>query len=274
MTAVIVTARGALREALQSWWVTVYAVTFGVLALGLAALGGNGSGSLGFESFNRTSASLLNVCLLLAPLIGLALGASAVAGERERGTLHALLAQPVARWEFLLGLYLGLLGALAVATGVGFGVAGIVLAMFAPLIDAGRYLLLFVLVLTLAGVMLALGLLISVLAENRLRALGAAIAVWFALVLVLDLGLIGMTLTGMLGSRGLAVSLLLNPVEIARTLAILSLEPSLDVLGPAGVYLATVLGAAGAAAVLALALAGWLALPLAGAAAIFRRQDV
>lgn len=273
MNGVMVTARGQLREALQSWWVGLYAVTFGVLALALAVMGSRGAGNLGFEGFSCTSASLLNACLLLAPLVALALGASAVSGERERGTLQGLLAQPVARWEFLAGIFLGLLAAIALATALGFGVAGVVIGLLSPVIDPTRYALLLVLVVALAGVMLALGVLISVVAGSRTRALSAAVAAWFVLVLFFDLGVIGVTLTGVLGNRGLVAALLLNPVDVARVLAVLRLEPNLDVLGPAGAYLADSLGAGGASALLALALAAWLAAPLAGAVWVFRRQD-
>ena len=274
MNGMIVTARGQVREALQSWWGGVYALTLGVLALALAIVGSRGSGSLGFEGFSRTSASLLNVCLLLAPLVALALGAAAVAGERDRGTLHGLLAQPLARWEFLLGVYLGLFAAIAVATALGFGAAGLVIAALSPVIDPGRYALLLLLVLMLAAVMLALGVLISVVAGTRMRALAAAVALWFVLVLLFDLGVIGVTLAGALGARGLALALLLNPVDITRVLAVLRLHPSMDVLGPAGSYVADTYGAGGATALLGLALAGWLALPMAGALWAFRRQDL
>jgi Cu-processing system permease protein len=273
MNAIVVTARGQMRDALQGWWVALYALTFGALALTLALVGSRGTGSLGFEGFNRTSASLLNACLLLAPLAALALGASAVSGERERGTLQGLLAQPVSRWEFLAGLYLGLLGALTLATALGFGVAGFVIALLSPVVDPARYLQLLALVVLLTGVMLGLGMLISVVAGSRMRALGAALALWFVLVLFFDLGVIGVTLTGALGGRGLVVSLLLNPVDIARTLAVLRLEPNLDVLGPAGAYLTDGLGTRGAAAFLGGALAAWLVVPTAGAAWVFHRQD-
>lgn len=107
-----------------------------------------------------------------------------------------------------------------------------------------------------------------------MRALGAALAVWFVLVLFFDLGLIGVTLSGMLGGRGLAAALLLNPVDVARVLAVLRLSPDLEVLGPAGAYLTDTLGTGGTAAVLALALALWLAAPALGAVWAFRRQDV
>ncbi len=97
---------------------------------------------------------------------------------------------------------------------------------------------------------------------------------WFVLVLFFDLGMIGVTLTGVLGNRGLVAALLLNPVDVARVLAVLRLSPDLDVLGPAGAYLHDALGAGGAAVMLGAALAGWLAVPLAGAAWAFHRQDV
>lgn len=274
MNGVIVTARGQLREALQSWWVAIYAVTFGALALAMAVMGSRGTGALGFEGFSRTSANLLNACLLLAPLVALALGASAVSGERERGTLQGLLAQPIARWELLAGVFLGLLGAIALATGLGFGVAGILIAMLSPVIDPARYLLLYALVVVLTGVMLGLGVLFSVVAGNRTRALSAALVAWFVLVLFFDLGVIGVTLAGLLGNRGLLAALLLNPVDIARVLAVLRLQPSMDVLGPAGSYLADTLGAARASMLLGAALLLWLAAPVAGAAWTFHRQDV
>jgi Cu-processing system permease protein len=273
MNAIYMTARGQMRDALQSWWVILYAATFGSLALALALAGARGAGALGFDGFNRTSASLLNACLLLAPLAALALGASAVSGERERGTLQGLLVQPIARWELLAGLYLGLLAALALATAIGFGVAGFLIGLLSPVIDPARYLQLLLLVVVLTGVMLAIGLLISVVAGSRMRSLAAAVTLWFVLVLFFDLGVIGVTLTGLLGNQGLIATLLLNPVDVVRVLAVLRLEPSMDVLGPAGAYLAATLGAGGAAAMLSAVLVAWFIIPMAGAVWVFHRQD-
>lgn len=274
MNGIAVTARGQIREALQSWWVAGYAVTFAVLALAVSVIGARGGGNLAFEGFSRTSAGLLNICLLLAPLVALALGASSVGGERERGTLPGLLAQPVARWQLLAGIYLGLLGAISLATALGFGVAGFVIALFAPLIDPARYLLLVVLVELLTAVMLAAGVLLSVLSGSRTRALSAALALWFVLVMFFDLGLIGVTVAGALGHQGLVAALLLNPVDVVRVLAVLRLDPSLDVLGPAGGYLAGTLGTGGATLTLIGVLLLWLAAPLAAAVWAFERQDV
>ena len=58
-----------------SWWLLSYALIFTFLAVALAYLGQRNLGGLGFQNFSRTTASLLNLCLLLAPLIALSAGA-------------------------------------------------------------------------------------------------------------------------------------------------------------------------------------------------------
>ena len=95
MNAIAVVMKKEVRDALGSWWLLVYAGLFTLLALGLSYIGQRNLGGLGFENFSRTTASLLNLCLLLAPLVALSLGAGAIAGERDRGTLTYLLAQPL-----------------------------------------------------------------------------------------------------------------------------------------------------------------------------------
>ena len=52
---------------------------------------------LALQAFGRTTATLMNLCLLLAPLVAVLMGAASIAGERERGTLEHLLAQPLSR---------------------------------------------------------------------------------------------------------------------------------------------------------------------------------
>lgn len=273
MNATATVMRKEVRDALSSTWLLTYAALFAVLALTLSYLGQKNLGGLGFESFSRTTASLLNLCLLLAPLIALSLGAGAIAGERDRGTLTYIMSQPLSRLELLLGKYAGLVLSIAIATIAGFGAAGVVIAMFASAMDVTAYLMLMALVLALIAVMTGLGLLASVASSSRVQALGLAMLVWFLAVLLFDLVLIGMVSTVSLGGSALLGALLLNPVEIVRVLAIIHLEPDLQVLGPFGSYLLGDLGRGGATAVLVAALAAWVALPLCAAAWIFRHAD-
>ena len=67
--------------------------------------------------------------------------------------------------------------------------------------------------------------------------------------------------------------LLANPVEIVRVLAIIRLEPDLQVLGPFGSYLMERTGTGGATVILVAALGAWIAVPLTLAAWLFETYD-
>jgi len=272
MTAVSIVARRELRQAVGSAWLLTYAVLFTVLALGLSYLGERNLGSLGFENFSRTTASLLNLCLLLAPLVALSLSADSIAGERDRGTLTYLLSQPLERWELLLGKFLGLSASISLATVAGFGVAGVMIAFFASTMDAGTYLLFLALVLALILVMTGIGMVASVVSRTRVQALGFAVLAWFIAVFVFDLLLIGAVSSTSLGGGGLMIALLMNPVEIVRILAIIQLEPDLQILGPFGSYLVERVGTGGATVILVSALAAWVAAPVAAATWLFETR--
>lgn len=273
MNIVLAVARKEIRDALNSSWLLLYAGMFTLLALGLSYLGERNLGSLGFENFSRTTASLLNLCLLLAPLVALSLGAGSIAGERDRGGLTYLLSQPLDRWELLAGKFVGLCTSIGLATTAGFGIAGVVIAIVASAMDIGTYLVFVALVLALIVVMTGIGLVVSVISQTRVQALGIAVLVWFVAVFVFDLLLIGTVSSTSLGGGGLMLALLLNPVEIVRVLAIIQLEPDLQILGPFGSYLLERVGTSGATAILTAALAAWVALPVSLAAWLFETRE-
>jgi Cu-processing system permease protein len=263
-----------LGEALRSRWLLAYAALFAGVALGLSLVGLRGVGAVGLEGYGRTTASLINLCLLLVPLVALLLGSSGVAADRESGVLELLLAQPVGRGELLMSRFAGALTAIAAATLLGFGIAGVLIGLATGAAGGLRYLTFVGIALALAAVYLALGLAISVAARTRTRATAAALAVWFGSVVVFDLLLIGAGAFALAGVRGLTAGLLLNPVEIARLLALLALDPTLEVLGPVGGFLVARLGPAGVTGLLLGALGVWLLGPLAVAAALFEGGDV
>lgn len=273
MSAVVAVSRKEVRDALSSRWLVLYAVVFAILALSISYIGQRNLGGVGFENFSRTTAGILNLCLIMAPLLAVALGAGAIAGERERGTLTYLLAQPISRIDLILGKFAGLFLAVGLATIAGFGAAGVVIALFAESMDAGTYLMLMLLVLALVAVMTGIGLLASVVSTTRAQAFAVALLVWFAAVLLFDLVLIGLVTSASVGGNALLALLLLNPVEIVRVLAIIHLEPDLQVLGPFGSYILEELGTGGATVVLLASLAAWVVVPLSLAAWLFNRSD-
>jgi Cu-processing system permease protein len=269
VTAILTIAGKEVRDAVRSRWLLLYGLTFAVLALALSYLGERNLGSLGFENFSRTTASLINLCLLLVPLIALSLGAGSIAGERERGTLPYLLAQPLERWELLAGKYAGLVLSISTATVAGFGLAGLFIALYASTMNVTAFLLLLVLMLGLVAVMTGLGMLASVACSGRAQAMSVALLIWFVGVLFFDLVLIGLVSGASLGGGGLFIALLANPVEIVRVLAIIHLEPDLTVLGPFGSYLVESSGVWGATRILVAALLVWMIVPVWAATRIF-----
>ena len=133
--------RKELRDALHNRWLFGYAILLSVLGFVAALMGVRSAAGLGLQMFGRTTATLTNLCLLLAPLIALSMGSASIAGERDRGTLENLLAQPLERSELLLGKYIGLLSSLCMATLVGFVPAGLMVAISAGGVALAHFLL-------------------------------------------------------------------------------------------------------------------------------------
>jgi Cu-processing system permease protein len=125
----------------------------------------------------------------------------------------------------LLGKYLGLAAALALSTLAGFGLVALLLA--AQIGTAGMLAYAgFMLSSVLLGLaFLSLAVMLSVLAGDRARASGLAIALWFFFVLVFDLLLFGALVAsgGEAGGEWFAY-LLLNPADVFRILNIFSLD--------------------------------------------------
>jgi Cu-processing system permease protein len=61
------------------------------------------------EQFRIITDLALTSAQLFGTLIAVFLGATLVAGDVQRRTLYPIIAKPVARWQYLLGRYLGLL---------------------------------------------------------------------------------------------------------------------------------------------------------------------
>lgn len=271
LRAIRTITRKELRDASKSRWLLGFAGVFALVSLGLSltqAVGGEGD-----QGFTRTTAGLVNLCLLLLPLLGLVLGAGALAGERERGTLSSLLAQPISPVELLIGKYVGLTLAVWAAVALGFGASGVAIALLHPVSDIGAYLQFVALSAGLAMTTLAIGLLVSVWSDGRMKALGLALVLWFVLVLFYDLAAIGIALSVSSSGATLLLAVLANPVEGARILAIIGLEPDLRILGPLGAYLVNEVGLATTTLLLLAELLAWTAIPLAVAAHVFSRQD-
>ncbi len=264
-------AQKELRDARRNRWLWLYTLSFVVLASALVWLGLSALGVYGVVGFGRTGASLINLILLIVPLMGLTLGALSLAGERERGTLLYLLAQPVSSTEVLFGKFLGLAMALIAAVSAGFGLSGLLISWQGGLVQSELYLALWSLTVLLALLSLAFGFLISALARKGATAMGVALFMWLGLVFLSDLGLMGTALVLKLSTRQLLGLALLNPLHSFKILAVLSVQGDLEILGPAGLYALRTFGE-WLVPFLMLLLTGWAALALALSAWVFARR--
>jgi Cu-processing system permease protein len=260
-----------MRDARRNRWFLLYAVAFTLLALALAYLSLAGAARAGFAGLGRTTASLINLVLLVVPLMGLSLGSAAIAGERERGQLLYTLAQPISVGEYLLGRFLGLTASTFVALLLGFGLAALAIGRRSGASGAGSFAGFLALTLLLAAASVSLGLLISALVERASVATGLALFAWFGFVFLGDLGLMATSLMLRLEARYLLWLTLLNPLQQFKLSAVLLLRGGLESLGPAGLYATRTLGDGLLPLLLALLIA-WTVLPLIAALVVLRRR--
>lgn len=264
MNAVFTVAHKEFRDGLRNRWVLAISIMLGLLAVGIAYFGAAASGAVGFTSLSTTIVSLSSLAVFLIPLIALLLAYDAVVGEQEQGTLLLLLTYPISRSSLLLGKFLGHGLILAVATVIGFGVAGAAIAIGADTIALGELVqslgLFIVSAILLGWAFVALAYLISSVVVEKSRAAGLALLVWFVFVLVFDLGLLALLVgaDGAAGSDWLPYLLLLNPTDCFRLLNLTGFEATQAYSGLMSVASDAIASRALLLAVLLL----WIAAPL------------
>lgn len=264
-------SRKEVRDATKSRWLLMFGVGFAVIASALSWMALSGLGSFGVAGFGRTTASMVNMVLLIVPLMGLTLGALAIASERERGALAYLMSQPVTSFEILLSKYLGVAAALTSALLVGFGISGILVVIRGGSSNAGDFLALVGLTVLLALSSLSIGFLLSAGLRRGATAIGLAVFLWLTLAFFSDLGLMGTAVTLDIGVRELLLLALANPLQVYKLATILSIKNDLEVLGPAGVYAMRTYGDSLLPLLMGL-FVGWVVVPFGIGFFIFKRR--
>lgn len=264
-----IVAAKEFRDRLRNRWVLVAAAVFTAFALVIAYVGAAQQGEVGLRGIDVTIASLVSLVIYLVPLIALVLGFDSIVGERERGTLDLLLSMPITRLELLLGKYAGLAAALACSTVIGFGVVGALLLLKLPAGALIHYAGFMASAVLLGMAFLSLALMVSVLASDRTRASGMAVALWFFFVLVFDLLSLGALVVGgdKLGGDALPYLMLLNPADVFRIINIFGFDDVRTLYGLATVFPARL----AQPALLGGVMLAWIAAPLAIAAWRFRQ---
>ena len=254
--------RAQLREVSRNRWVWAYGAALALITEALLRMGGTGP---------RALTSLLNVVLLVVPLVTTVFGV--VYWHAAREFTELLLAQPIGRGRLWRGLYLGLALPLAATFAIGLSVP----LVLHRAIDASSIGLLVAFVGTgvaLTATFAALALWIAVRTDDRLRALGTALGIWFGITVVYDALIVWATtaLTAWPLERALLAAMFANPVDLARTVLVMQVDGA-ALMGYTGAVLTRLLGGATGATVLLIAMTLWIALPALAARRAFLRRD-
>lgn len=274
MTAIVIIALKEFRDGIRNLWFLGAAGALMLFALGLTFLGSVPSGTVGVDRLAVTIVSLASLSVFLLPLMALLLSYDGLVGEIERGTMSLLLTYPVARWQVVIGKFVGQTVGLGAATVIGFGAAAGCLVWLAP--QSGNwsgYLLLTASSVMLGAVFVAIGLLISALPRHRGGAAAFAFGVWLGLVVMYDMALLG----GLVADGGHTIGaslfdflLVFNPADAFRMINLAGVEDVRAAAGLVGTDMSD--GVTGIWPLISMIL--WTVVPLLLSVMAFRRKPV
>lgn len=259
-----------IKDALRNRWLVAFAVCFALLSGALALLTRSAAGDAGTAGFGRTAAGLINLVMVLVPLMSMTAAASSIAGERERGMLTFLLAQPVSLTQVILGKFIGLSLAVTAAVLLGFGIGATIIAG-AGGSDAWAFAKITMLTAVLAVAMVSVGIFVVSWCRRSSTATTAVLLTWLGMVFACDLILMGSHIAMKLPIATLFHAALANPLQAFKFAALQPLGGSLDVLGPPAAWAGQVYGN-GLIWVLTGALSFWVIAPLVASLVVMRRR--
>lgn len=256
--------RVAIREyriAVRSRWAIGLAVLFALFSVAVVQFGASNAGP---DQYAAIVASLVELGVYVVPLAGLVVGYDTVVGARETGSLDMLFTLPISQTQVVLGKYLGRLTVLGGAICLGLGAGGVAVVRVGGVGGLGEYALFLVASVVTGAVFLGISVLLSTIAHEKTRALGAALVAWLWFVLLHDLVAIGLIAGVELPDGSLAAMALANPADVYRLLVLSQLETT------TGGFAAVLTEANLSVGSLLLATLAWLLLPMALAALVMR----
>jgi ABC-2 type transport system permease protein len=239
------TAKLDVVESLRARWFMIYTLVFGGIVAMLFAFGLTESRVLGFIGLSRLLVTYIQLCMAILPIFVLISTVRSVAGDREAGVFEYLLSLPVSLgawfWGKLLGRYI------VVFLPVFLAMLGATLWSLVQDIEVPWNMFLYYtgLLAAMAWCFLGIAMLISTLARSTDVAQGAAFVVWLAMLLFLDLILLGVMIQGHAAPEVAVMVALANPLQVFRTAALMLFDPQLIVLGPAAYVIMDTIGATG-----------------------------
>lgn len=267
-------ARQELRIILRNHWIMFYSAIFAVLTLAVSYFGLAVIEFTGFQEFNRTAVSLLNLVLYIVPLATMLMAVQSF--RTEGGATEQLFAEPVTLTEIVLGKMSGLIGAHILATVLGFSFTGVLVGAKVGMRGMSSYLALVGFTILVGIVFVAVASMLTILARRGNRAYAIVLVAWFAMVLLFDLLIIGLSfvLPETIANRTALAGVFLNPIDATRVATLLTISGK-EMFGPAGAQLVRSLGGIPQAVTLLVSmLLVWIAIPTAVGTVSLSRQDL
>jgi ABC-2 type transport system permease protein len=239
------TAHADIVESLRAKWFMVYTLVFGGIVVLLFVFGVTESRIMGFTGLSRLLITYIQLSIAILPIFVLITTVRSVAGDREAGIFEYLLSFPVSLsawfWGKFIGrffvvflpVFLAMVGAVIWALIKGIEVPWVLFISYTSLLMA------------VAWCFLGIGMLISTIARSADVAQGAAFIIWLALLLFMDLILLGVMITEGLPAETAVMISLINPLQVFRTAAMMLFDPQLVLLGPSAYIILDLFGTTG-----------------------------
>jgi Cu-processing system permease protein len=222
-------ARREMKLGFRNPWAYAFLALFAAFALAVLLIQSQSR----ISAYTHTTGALINLILYLLPLMTLLLGSFSMTAEKEDGGWHLLATYPLSSRSLLLGKYAGVAVVLAAIVCFGYGITGVVAALFGQALSIGTLLFFLLFSLLLIFLFLGLSILLGAVSRNRWQALTYGVAVWF--VLILGWPTLLVAVLGWLPYTSikpvLIVLSLLNPAELTRIFMITRLGGG-SIFGP------------------------------------------
>jgi len=186
-------AKKEIMDNVRNKWIILVAAMFAILTLVVSYFGSLGTS--GWQDLGMTISGMTELGSFLISIVAFMLGYATIIGEIERGSMSSLLSLSANRFEIVVGKWLGLAAVLCFTIFVGYGIAGMVIALNVSNVDFLEYLAFIGLTMLFGLVFLTVAICFSSIFTKRSTALGGAIFLWFLFNIILPIVFFGLLMT-------------------------------------------------------------------------------
>jgi Cu-processing system permease protein len=178
-------AKKEIMDNIRNKWIIIISLMFAILTVVVSYFGS--VTSQGWQDLAITIVAMMTFVQYLVPIIALMLGYGTIIGEIERGSMSALLSLSATRFEIVTGKFLGLVSVLALTILIGFGTAGLIIAVNVSDVDFAAYLIFIAMTIIFGMIFLSISLFFSTVFRKRSSAIGGAVFLWFFFLFIIQI---------------------------------------------------------------------------------------